>query len=401
MRMVLTVFQQLLFLKLECLSLKKTAWNEFSSNIASAIICLDTNQKFNLSKMVFDVMTRNLDSLSAKNLMYPRFLQVFLDKQLDKLEAEHVSGSGPRRHDTMGDTIAQTRFENVSKTSYDSPLGGVNTPQSDEDSMQLKELMEMCTNLLQRVQDLETTKTAQAKEITSLKKRVKKLEQRGRSRTPGLKRLYKVGTSRRVESSAEASLGDQEDASKQGRNIAEIDADVDISLVHEDEGIQGRFDDEDMFDTSVFNDEEVFAGQDMTDQEVNVAVKEVSVADLVTTAGEVVTTTSVDISTTSVPIIVSTATPTTPPTKTIEDDITLAETLMEIKSAKPKAIGVVMQEPSEIPRISTTQQQIQEKALGSRDKGKAKMVKEEEPKEPTKIKDQIKHDEELAQRLKA
>ncbi|GJR93167.1 hypothetical protein Tco_0265341 [Tanacetum coccineum] len=393
---------------LQCLSPKKTAWNEFSSNIASAIICLATNQKFNFSKMVFDGMTRNLDSLSAKFLMYPRFLQVFLDKQLDKvpshnpvynapchtkkvfanmkrigkdfsgkvtplfdtmliqhqsevgdsleraattassLEAEHVSGSGPRRQDTMGDTIARTRFENVSKTSYDSPLGGVNTPQSDEDSMQLKELMEMCTNLLQRVQDLETTKTAQAKEITSLKKRVKKLEQRGRSRTPGLKRLYKVGTSRRVESSTEASLGDQEDASKQGRNIAEIDADVDISLVHEDAGIQGRFDDEDMFDTSVFNDEEVFAGQDMADQEVNVAEKEVSVADPVTTAGEVVTTASVDISTTSVPITISTATPTTPPTTTTEDDMTLAETLIEIKSAKPKAIRVVIQEPTEI-----------------------------------------------------
>ncbi|GJR79161.1 hypothetical protein Tco_0149946 [Tanacetum coccineum] len=466
---------------LQCLSPKKTAWNEFSSNIASAIICLATNQKFNFSKMVFDGMTRNLDSLSAKFLMYPRFLQVFLDKQLDKvpshnavynapchtkkvfanmkrirkdflgkvtplfdtmliqhqseegdsleraattgssLEAKQVSGnitktrskatlnepthqgtgsgSGLRRQDTMGDTI--DLFENVSKTSYDSPLGGVNTPRSDKDTMQLKELMEICTNLLQRVQDLETTKTAQAKEITSLKKRVKKLEQRGRSRTTGLKRLYKVGTSRMVESSTKASLGDQEDASKHGRNIAEIDADIDISLVHEDVGIQGRFHEEDMFDTSVFNDEEVFVGQDMADQEVNVAEKEVSAADPVTTAGEVVTTASVDISTASVPITVSTATPTTPPTTTTEDDMTLAETLMEIKSAKPKAIGVVMQEPSEIPRISAAQQQIQEKAQGSRDKGKAKMVEEEEPKEPTKIKDQIKHDEELAQRLDA
>ncbi|GKG57300.1 hypothetical protein Tco_0584726, partial [Tanacetum coccineum] len=62
---------------------------------------------------------------------------------------------------------------------------------------------------------------------------------------------------------------------------------------------------------------------------------------------------------------------------------------------------VVMQEPSEIPRISAAQQQIQEKAQGSRDKGKAKMVKKEETKEPTKIKDQTKHDEELAQRLDA
>ncbi|GJT48052.1 hypothetical protein Tco_0974209 [Tanacetum coccineum] len=251
------------------------------------------------------------------------------------LEAEQVVVLGAK---TMGDTIARTGFKNVSKVSYDLPLGGVNTPQSDEDSMQLKESMEMCTNLLQRVQDLETIKTTQSKKITSLKKRVKKLEQRGRSRTPGLKRLYKVVTSRRVKSSAKASLDDQEDASKKGRNIAEIDADVDISLVHEDVGIQGRFDDEDMFDTSVFNDEEVFAGQDMADQEVNVAEKEVSVVDLVTTAGEVVTTASVDISTASVLITVSTATPTTPPTTTTEDDMTLAETLMEINSAKPKAI---------------------------------------------------------------
>ncbi|GJX86613.1 hypothetical protein Tco_0337387 [Tanacetum coccineum] len=34
------------------------------------------------------------------------------------------SGSGPRRQETMGDTIAQTRFENVSKTSNDSLLAG-------------------------------------------------------------------------------------------------------------------------------------------------------------------------------------------------------------------------------------------------------------------------------------
>ncbi|GKD32436.1 hypothetical protein Tco_1247945 [Tanacetum coccineum] len=43
--------------------------------------------------------------------------------------------------DTMGDTIAQTRFENVSKTSNDSLLVGVNTPRIDEDSLKLKELM--------------------------------------------------------------------------------------------------------------------------------------------------------------------------------------------------------------------------------------------------------------------
>ncbi|GKD78480.1 hypothetical protein Tco_1341101 [Tanacetum coccineum] len=130
----------------------------------------------------------------------------------------------------MGDTIAQIRFENVSKTSNDSLLAGVNTPRSDEDSEKLKELMEFCTKLQQRVLDLENTKTAQAQKITSLKLRVKKLEKKRGSRTHKLKRLYKVGTSARVISSDEASLRDQEDASKQER-IADIDADAGINLV--------------------------------------------------------------------------------------------------------------------------------------------------------------------------
>ncbi|GJW08732.1 hypothetical protein Tco_1571155, partial [Tanacetum coccineum] len=70
-------------------------------------------------------------------------------------------------------------------------------------------------------------------EITSLKKRVKKLEKKGGSRTHKLKRLYRVGRSARVVSSKEATLGDQEDASKQGRKIDDIDKDAKITLVDE------------------------------------------------------------------------------------------------------------------------------------------------------------------------
>ncbi|GJT06707.1 hypothetical protein Tco_0841169 [Tanacetum coccineum] len=72
---------------------------------------------------------------------------------------------------------------------------------------------------LQEFVDLEKTKTSQAQEIASLKRRVKRLEKKGGSRTHGLKRLYKIGLSRRVESSDEEGLG-EEDASKQGkRNV--------------------------------------------------------------------------------------------------------------------------------------------------------------------------------------
>ncbi|GJU09426.1 hypothetical protein Tco_1131822 [Tanacetum coccineum] len=67
---------------LQCLSAKTTAWNEFSSTMAYAIICLATNQKFNFSKYIFESMMKNLDS-AGKFLMYPRFVQVFLDNQLE------------------------------------------------------------------------------------------------------------------------------------------------------------------------------------------------------------------------------------------------------------------------------------------------------------------------------
>nr|GFD54105.1 ribonuclease H-like domain-containing protein [Tanacetum cinerariifolium] len=39
----------LIHIVLQCLSAKTTSWNEFSSTMASAIICLATNQKFNFS----------------------------------------------------------------------------------------------------------------------------------------------------------------------------------------------------------------------------------------------------------------------------------------------------------------------------------------------------------------
>ncbi|GJT50947.1 GDP-fucose protein O-fucosyltransferase [Tanacetum coccineum] len=63
---------------LYCISSKSTAWNEFSTNLASTVICLTKGQKF-----IFDGILRNLDS--KKFLMYPRFLQLFLNNQLKDL----------------------------------------------------------------------------------------------------------------------------------------------------------------------------------------------------------------------------------------------------------------------------------------------------------------------------
>ncbi|GJZ07187.1 uncharacterized mitochondrial protein-like protein [Tanacetum coccineum] len=218
-----------------------------------------TNQKFNFSKYIFESMVKNLENVSGKFLMYPRFVQVFLEKQLEGMSnhkriyvtPSHIKkifrnmrrvGKGFSRRETplfpkmmvqaqeeMGEgsanptdphhtpTIIQPSTSQRQKkqkprkskrkdTEVPQPSGptnnvideavyeemdDTNTPQSDEDSLKLKELMELYTNLQNRVIDLEKTKTSQAQEITSLKRRVKRLEKKGGSRTHRLKRLYK------------------------------------------------------------------------------------------------------------------------------------------------------------------------------------------------------------------
>ncbi|GJT25234.1 hypothetical protein Tco_0895171 [Tanacetum coccineum] len=50
---------------------KKTAWDQFSSNIATTLICLATSRKFNFSKFIFEAMVKNLDS-PHNFLLYPR-----------------------------------------------------------------------------------------------------------------------------------------------------------------------------------------------------------------------------------------------------------------------------------------------------------------------------------------
>ncbi|GJQ96392.1 hypothetical protein Tco_0007531 [Tanacetum coccineum] len=125
------------------------------------------------------------------------------------------SGSGPERQDTiLGDTPTQTRFERLSKQSSDPPLSRVNTLGSGEDKH---------------------IKTAKDLGITNLR-RVSRVRKKKGVRTPQLKRrLFKV----RTKSSAKKSLGDQEDASKQGRN--EIDQEEGISWFQEDAETQGRY----------------------------------------------------------------------------------------------------------------------------------------------------------------
>ncbi|GJZ53968.1 hypothetical protein Tco_0608853 [Tanacetum coccineum] len=154
---------------------------------------------------------------------------VTLKESVKKLEKKRRSKTyKPRRLHKVG---LSRRIE----SSDDVSLG------TQEDA---NELMDLYAKLSDRVLTLENTNTSQVAEIVTLKESVKKLEKKRRSKTYKPKRLYKVGLSRRT--SDDASLGAQEDASKQGRKIADLDADTEVTLNDE---TQGRNDEDVMFDT--------------------------------------------------------------------------------------------------------------------------------------------------------
>ncbi|GJX51824.1 putative ribonuclease H-like domain-containing protein [Tanacetum coccineum] len=175
------------------------------------------------------------------------------------------------------------------------------------------------------VLDLQKAKDAQAKEIAALKKRIQRLERRKMSRPTGLERLRKVGMSGRVESSkGHESLECSEDAFQTGED----------DVMHVEVKVDGK-------------DEQSKKSDDSTAGE---AVTTASIDD--STAGEAVTTASIDDS----------AVPTT------SEEITLAQTLIQIKASL------------------------------KRYKGKGIMI---EPEVPLKRKDQIALDEQIARDIQA
>ncbi|GJS51879.1 hypothetical protein Tco_0625241, partial [Tanacetum coccineum] len=204
------------------------SWNEFSSTMASALICLATNQKFNFSKYIFDHMMKNLEGW-VKFLMYPRFVQVFLDKQVEGMskhkgiyvtpshtkkifaninrEGKRFSGKVIPLFQTMMVQAPEDIGEDSAALtdSYSTPI--ITQPSSSKP--QKKYLQE-------KVLDLEKAKTAQVKEIASLKKR--------------------------------------EDASKQYRKIVYLDADAEVTLIDE---TQERNDEEMKKHMEIVQDDEV------------------------------------------------------------------------------------------------------------------------------------------------
>ncbi|GJV65308.1 hypothetical protein Tco_1476136 [Tanacetum coccineum] len=267
---------------LHCLSPKKTAWEQFSSNIAAAVICLATNRKFNFSRMIFDHMVSNISS-PHKFLMYPRFIQLCLDMQRHKLQHHTRVYSVPSltmkvfsnmKRITKGfsgqevalfpnmlavPTPSASPSNSISSseptpsqpsptqpspqpsqpsptppgseyhppTPHDSPLHAVHSHGSDEGSLKLQELMNLINILSDRIgvleADLTKTKKTYSSAYTKLILRVKKLEAQ-----------QKVGKARRhsrfVLSDTEVG---EDDSSKQGRKFTN-------EGVQDDEGVHEK-----------------------------------------------------------------------------------------------------------------------------------------------------------------
>ncbi|GJS01574.1 hypothetical protein Tco_0318082 [Tanacetum coccineum] len=356
---------------LHCLSLKKTAWEKFSSNIATAIICLTTNRTFNFSKFIFDAMVKNLDS-THKFLMYPRFIQIFLNKHqrllfshtrtypthslthklfsnmkrvskgysrvitplFDTMLVQH-QGEEPFIHTTPETSPSKitsppsisshhtlisapstsqppiTPTDEAASMAHELPLQSVHSLGRDEGSLSQNELMDLVTKLTDIIgvleKDLQQTKKTYSTALTRLVLRVKKLEKN--VKTGKAKRRARIAISEDKDAA--------EDSSKQGRKIFDIDTDPTISLI----------------------------------STTNIAVS---------TADAAVTTASASISTVS------------PPRVSIAKDISGAETLVYIRRSASKA----------------------------KDKGKAIMQESEPPKKIKKrVQVQMSIDEELAKKV--
>nr|GFA39107.1 hypothetical protein [Tanacetum cinerariifolium] len=208
-------------------------------------------------------------------------------------------------------------------------------PQDAEFPTQLQQVLNVCSALSKRVENLETDNAAQKLVIVKLKARVKKLEKANKIKSSKLRRLRKVRVSRRVESS-----DDMEDVFNQGRMFNDMDMNEGIELVK---------------DADVAESEGRHAAQQEDDSEVQ------NVVEVVTTA------------------------------KLITEPTIHAAALTVGTAYTRRRKGVIVRDPEEELSLKTPAE-----TLKVKDKGKGIMV--ETPK-PMKKKDQIELDAEYARKL--
>nr|GEU45434.1 hypothetical protein [Tanacetum cinerariifolium] len=381
---------------LQLMSAKRTSWNEFSSAMASAVICLSTGRKFNFSKYIFDSLVRNVDS-NSKFYVYPRFIHLIIQNQLGDLSTHSTKYISPALTQKVFANMRRVRkgcsrvetplFEGMLVAREPEEQGDAEEQGTDDNAAEEPvtavskddEALDGCATLARRVKHLEHDKVAQNLEITKLKTRVKKLERANKVKALKLRRLRKIMTSQRVDTSDDTII---EDVSNQGRMIDELDRDEGAVLMSEkeekkaeevkditgDAQVEGR--QADIYQIDMDHAAKVLSMLE-DEQKVREAMEVVTTTKLIT---EVVAAVS---ETVSAAAVVPAATETASPVKVV------------VPSTRRRR-EVVIRDPEEESSIKTPTE------TKPKDKGKGIMV--EEPK-PMKKKQQVKLDEAYARKL--
>nr|GEU99688.1 hypothetical protein [Tanacetum cinerariifolium] len=313
----------LIYTILQSMSAKHTSWNKFSSAMASAVICLFTYRRFNFSKYIFE-------SLGGKGFL--RIETPLFEGMLVAGVIEEEGDADEQVQDDVDDVAAQgadtvVQRDDVHAPSIPSPTPPTPPPQQSQDlSSTSQEALDTYATLTRRVEHLEYDKVAQAHEITKLKRRVKKLKKGNRVKVLKMRRLHKVRTSQRIDTSKDTVM---KDSSNQGRMIDDLVKD----------------------DAAEDDPAEV-------QEVVDVVITAKLITEVVTAASETVT---------AVSTTISAAEPQVPAAA-----ITTAALVRVAAASTKRRKGVVIRDPEE---ESTTTIPVDTK---SKDKGKGIMLEEEE-----------------------
>nr|GEW26858.1 hypothetical protein [Tanacetum cinerariifolium] len=205
----------LIHMILQSISAKRTSWNEFSSTMASAVICLSTGDLSTyFTKYISPALTQKVFANMRR-----------VGKGCSGVETPLFEGMlVAREPEEQGDVEEQCDVEEHG-----------NDDNAAEEPV-TAEALDACAALARRVEDLEHDKMAQDLKIIKLKTRVKKLEKTNKVKTLKLRGLRKVGISQRVDTSDDTLMEDEEteevrdntdDAQVEGRQakIYQIDMD--------------------------------------------------------------------------------------------------------------------------------------------------------------------------------
>nr|GEX03837.1 hypothetical protein [Tanacetum cinerariifolium] len=231
---------------IQSLNAKRTSWNEFSTAMASAVICLSKGQRFNFLRYIFDSLVRNVDS-SSKFYMYPHFIQLIIQTQVVDLSNHTTRYISPALTQKVFANIRRVRkgcsgvetplFENMLQDREEDAKEEVQVSAHD-DVDQENVIEEIADDVAHPTSPLPPSPIIQSSPPHQSPRASPSQAAEGPSilvqqvldkcsalvhRVEGLERLKKVGTFQRIVSSE-----DEENVLNQGRKSVDIDERIEL-----------------------------------------------------------------------------------------------------------------------------------------------------------------------------